>query len=286
MLDRPDAPGVTVDITPSRPAERRAAHHRTQRLVRRALAVAVPIALLAIWEIAARVGLLDMRIFPAPTTIVGQGIDLGRDGRLLDDVWKTLSRVLVGYPLGALAGFVLGIVMGLSAYVRSALESTLNGLYVVPKLALLPVFLSIVGFGEPPLVALIATTVFFFVWIGTMEAVAAIPEGYREAARSLGLSRRRTFGEVVVPAILPEVFVALRVGMGVAVLVIVAAEFIATDTGLGFLIFNSRALLINGWMYVGILTVAVLGVLLTILVGAVGRRLTPWVRSSTGSITR
>ncbi|MEV5561034.1 ABC transporter permease [Nonomuraea wenchangensis] len=273
-------PPVVVRHEPRRPYQEQAAYLRRRKLLQRVLAAGVPLALLSLWELAARAGWADSRVFPAPTMIAEQAVELVRSGRLTGDAWATLQRVLLGFPLGALAGIVLGIAMGLNPYVRSALELMLNGLYVVPKLALLPVFLSFLGFGEPPLVALIATTVFFFVWISTMEAVATIPAGYHEAARSLGLGRVRTFTDVIIPAILPSVFVSLRVGANVAILVIVAAEYIATNTGLGFLIFNSRQLLINGWMYVGIATVAILGVVLSSVIAGMGRLLTPWSQES------
>jgi sulfonate transport system permease protein len=250
------------------------------------LALAVPVVLLGLWQIAAKAGWIDDRLYPAPSTIVRTGYEQFKDGGLGSDLWITTRRILLGLGFGSLVGLVLGAAMGLIRLVRVALEPMLNALYVVPKLALLPVFIAIFGFGEAPKIVLVSVTVFFFVWIYTMEAFATIPEGYKEAARSLGVSRWRMFSDVLLPAALPQIFVALRIGMGVAVLVIVAAEFLVGDTGLGYVIFNSRRLFINDVMYAGIVTVALLGVVLSAIVTYVGRALTPWASHSKARTVR
>jgi len=195
---------------------------------------------------------------------------------LWTDVLATLRRVVLGFAIGGLVGFLAGAVTGLSRLARSALEPMLSALYVVPKLALLPVFITIAGLGEPPVIVMVSWTVFFYIWIYTMEAFTQIPEGYREAARSLNVGRRAMFRHVLLPAALPHLFVAMRVAISVAILVIVAAEFVVGTTGLGYVIFDSRRLFMNDRMYVGIVTVALLGVILATMITWIGRRLTPW----------
>lgn len=197
-------------------------------------------------------------------------------------MWATLKRVLAGYVLGTAAGYVLGLLMGSLPLVRAAFEPLLDALYVVPKLALLPIFLNMFGLGEGPQVALVATTVFFFVWISTMSAVVAIPSGHRDAGRVFGASPWQMFRHVLLPASLPSVLVGARIAAGVAVLVIVASEQIAAANGLGHLIFDSRALFQNDVMFVGIVCVAVLGVLFSELVRLMGRLLTPWAPKDRG----
>ena len=99
-------------------------------------------------------------------------------------MWITTVRMLKGFVIGTILGLVLGVAMGIIRYVRAALNSTLTALYTVPKIALLPVYLLIFGFDEAPRVYMIATVVFFFVWIYTMAPIMAVPMGYREAAAS------------------------------------------------------------------------------------------------------
>ncbi|MBY8344068.1 ABC transporter permease [Streptomyces spinosirectus] len=256
--------------------------HRRRRALELSLAAAVPLALLLLWQLAAVQGWIDDRVYPAPSTILADGWDRAAAGDLWPDVWATLKRVLAGYALGTAAGYVLGLLMGSLPLVRAAFEPLLDALYVVPKLALLPVFLNMFGLGEGPQVALVATTVFFFVWISTMAAVIAVPSGHRDAGRVFGASPWQMFRHVLLPASLPSVLVGARIAAGVAVLVIVASEQIAATNGLGHLIFDSRALFQNDVMFVGIVCVAVVGVLFSELVRLAGRLLTPWAPKDRG----
>jgi len=256
--------------------------HRRRRAVEVALAAAVPLLLVLVWQLAATQAWIDARVYPAPSTILSDGWDRAAAGDLWPDVWATLRRVLTGYALGTAAGYALGLLMGSLPLVRAALEPTLDALYVVPKLALLPIFLNMFGLGEGPQTALVATTVFFFVWISTMSAVIAIPSGHRDAGRVFGASPWQMFRHVLLPASLPSVLVGARIAAGVAVLVIVASEQIAATNGLGHLIFDSRALFRNDVMFVGIVCVAVLGVVFSELVRLLGRLLTPWAPRDRG----
>lgn len=271
-----DTAPSTLVRAPRRDAEQTARQLRRRRLVDVVIAAAVPVALIGLWQLGSTVDWLDERIYPSPTSIVADGWELALDGGLHEHILSTLRNVLTGYVLGSIIGFVIGTAMGTLRVVRVALEPMLNALYVVPKLALLPIFLTIFGFGEAPKVVLVGVTVFFFVWIETMEAMASVPEGHREAARSFDVSPWQMFRHVLLPAALPRLFVGLRIAMGVAVLVMIAAEFLVGDTGLGYLIFNSRRLFLIGQTYVGIVVVAALGVVLAGIVTWVGDRLTPW----------
>lgn len=279
----PDGPAETVLVRRSGPRERDPVRaHRRRLALEISLAVAVPTALILLWQLAAYRHWIDPRVYPAPSTIAADGWQRAADGKLWPDVWATLQRVIAGYAVGTAAGYAIGLLMGAVRIVRAALEPLLDALYVVPKLALLPVFLNMFGLGEGPQIALVATTVFFFVWISTMAAVMGVAEGYREAGQVFGAGPWQMFRHVLLPASLPQVLVGMRVAAGVAVLVIVASEQIAADNGLGHLIFDSRALFQNDVMFVGIVCVAVLGVVFSELVRFVGRRLTPWAPRDRG----
>ncbi|MDC7337007.1 ABC transporter permease [Streptomyces lydicus] len=256
--------------------------HRRRRALEFALALAVPLLLVLVWQLAAARSWIDARIYPAPSTILADGWDRALAGELWPDVAATLRRVLAGYLLGTVSGYLLGLLMGSLRLVRAALEPLLDALYVVPKLALLPVFLNMFGLGEGPQIALVAATVFFFVWISTMAAVLAVPAGHRDAGRVFGASHWQMFRHVLLPASLPAVLVGARIAAGVAVLVIVASEQIAATDGLGHLVFDARALFQNDVMFVGIVCVAVLGVLFSELVRLAGRLLTPWAPRDRG----
>lgn len=256
--------------------------HRRRRALEVSLAVAVPVALVLLWQLAAAQEWIDERVYPAPSAILSDGWERAVEGELWPDVWATLKRVLAGYAIGTVSGYLLGLLMGALPLVRAALEPMMDALYVVPKLALLPIFLNMFGLGEGPQIALVAATVFFFVWISTMAAVLAVPEGHRDAGAVFGAGHWQMFRHVLLPASLPSVLVGARIAAGVAVLVIVASESIAASDGLGHLIFDSRALFQNDVMFVGIVCVAVLGVIFSELVRIAGRVLTPWAPRDRG----
>lgn len=250
---------------------------RNRRLIETSLAIGVPLVGLLLWQVSATQEWIDPRLFPPPTEIFAEGIDMVRSGVLFDNLVITLKRLFQGFVYGAVLGIVAGLLLGSIPILRAALEPTLNGLYVIPKLALFPVLLTIFGLDDAPKIALGAWTVFFYMWVSSMEAFSQVPNGYREAAQSLGLSRWRLFRSVLLPGALPQIFVGLRISMNVGILVNIAAEMVSSSDGLGYLINHSRQLFVNSQMFVSIAVTAVLGIVLAALISWLGRRFTPWV---------
>ena len=253
-------------------------HRRRRRAIEIGLAIGVPIVLIALWQIASTQGWIDRRLYPAPTDIIDETrLQFDQQDRW-NDVWVSTRRLLLGYAWGAAFGLAFGYLMGVSRLLRVALEPTLNALYTVPKLALLPLFLLIFGFKERPVIAVVAVTVFFFVWIQAMSAVVTVPEGFREAAASFGASRWQTFRHVLFPGSLPQVFVGLRVAAGVAVLTLIGVEFVFApgEAGVGFVINQGRTVLLPRQTYMGIIIAALMGVIFISIVKWVGRLFTPW----------
>ena len=275
----------TVDATsgvlvrqPGRLEENPRGHRRRRHAIEIGLAVGVPIVLIALWQVASTQGWIDRRLYPAPTDIIDETrLQFDQQDRW-NDVWVSTRRVLLGYAWGAGFGLAFGYLMGVSRLMRVALEPTLNALYTVPKLAILPLFLLIFGFKERPVIAVIAVTVFFFVWIQAMAAVVTVPEGYREAAASFGASRWQAFRHVLFPASLPQVFVGLRVAAGVAVLTLIGVEFVFApgETGIGYVINQGRIIFLPRQTYMGIIIAALMGVIFISIVKWIGRLLTPW----------
>jgi sulfonate transport system permease protein len=249
---------------------------RRRRLVELSLAVLFPATLIGLWQLASTFDWIDSRLYPSPSDIVAKTRTLFADRGLGDHVWITIKRILWGYLWGVLGGLVVGIGMGMFRLLRKAGEPTLVALYTVPKLALLPIYLTIFGFGETTIIALISTTVFFFVWLSTVAAVMAVPEEYREAAQSFGVNRWQLFRHVMFPAALPQIFVGLRLAAGVSVLMIVGVEFVLGGQGLGHVINGGRLLGLIEQTYVGIAIVAVIGVVFSALVRLAGRLASPW----------
>ncbi|MGW1077072.1 ABC transporter permease [Streptomyces sp. NPDC002537] len=239
-------------------------------------AVTLPLLLLAGWEAAARTGLIDALLFPPPTRIVGRLTSMAADGELGEHVTATLGRLVPGYLLGALAGSVAGFAMGISRTVRAALGPLFAALYCVPKTATLPLLLLVFGLTETPKVLSVAITVFFVMQINTLAGVRQIDPRMLETARSYGASGPRLLRYVLLPGALPTMLTGLRTAIGLGFVVVVAVEMVASESGLGFLIWNSWTLFQPDRMYVGLLAVALLGAVLGAAVTLAERWLVPW----------
>jgi len=251
-------------------------HARRQRAIRIGLGTAVPVALMVLWQIASTRGWIDSRLYPSPSRLLGEARDLASQGKLWPNLWATTRRILVGFALGASTGIVVGMLMGVFDNLRWAFEPLLNAFYTVPKLALLPLFLTVFKYGEKPIYALILATVFFFVWISTLDAMLSVPEGYREAVLSLKQSRWQLFRHALLPASLPQIFVGLRITAGVSVLVVLGVEFIYGGSGIGYLIIQGKTLFIPKQMYVAIVIAALLGIAFIGVVDIARRFAVPW----------
>jgi sulfonate transport system permease protein len=284
-------PRATTELLIREPgnAERKPqSYARRRRTIEIALAIGVPILLIALWEIASTRGWIDRRLYPAPSDIVSETETQFSEQNRWHDVWVSTRRILWGYGLGAAVGLSFGYLMGISRLLRASLEPTLLALYTVPKLAVLPLFLLILGFGEEPVIAVIGVTVFFFVWIQTMVSVAAVSSSYREAAASFGANGRQMFRHVLFPASLPQVFVGLRIAAGVAVLTLIGVEFVFApgEAGIGFVINQGRQVLLPKQTYMGIVISALMGVIFIAIITLIGRLVAPWASEDSSPITR
>lgn len=272
-------PQTAVDkrtISPGREERDPVRFRRRRRRLELGLAWIAPLAFIAMWDWASRTGILNPIFFPPPSEVWSTGVSLAWEGTLQHHLWLSLQRVFYGYLLGVTAGMFVGIMMGTFRSIRAGLDGLLTALYMVPKLAILPLLLLIFGLGEEPKVLMIAITIFFFQWLTTMAAFIGVPQGYGDAARSFGANRLQRFVHVDFQAALPSIFVALRLNVGVAMLVVVSVEFIQSSNGIGWLIWNSWTLLATRQMYAGIVVVSVTGVLLTMAVRFMGRLAAPW----------
>ncbi len=266
-----------VEVLGPGPAERDPArYHARRRRLERSLAWLTPAVLLAAWEGAARLGWIDQRFFPAPSTIADTTVDLIKSGQLQDDVWISAKRILIGFFVGVVVGIVGGLALGVFRTVRAALEPTLMALYTVPKLALLPLLLLMFGIGDTPKIVIVAITVFFFMWLTVMESIISTPKGMIEAMQSFEASRWQMFRYVYLPHSLPQIFVSARLCAGISILVMIGVEFVQGGDGIGYLIWNSWSLFIARQMYVGIVTVAVMGLVFSSIIKAIGRKVLPW----------
>jgi ABC-type nitrate/sulfonate/bicarbonate transport system permease component len=242
----------------------------------RLLAWGTPLVLVALWETAVRLRLLDARFFPPPSLVLATLARLLADGTLLRHAAVSVARVLAGFAIGAAAGLVSGLLLGTVRPLRVALEPVISALYVLPKVAILPLVMLIFGLGEPSKIALVALATFFVVVINTTAAVVGVEPIYLEAGRAFGARGRQLFGHIIVPAALPVIFTGLRLALGTALIVIIAAEFVATQEGIGYFIWLAWNTLRPEAMFAGFIVIGVLGAVSYAGIVRAGRWLMPW----------
>jgi NitT/TauT family transport system permease protein len=205
----------------------------------RGLTAAAPVlALLAIWHLA--VVASGSLIFPTPVQVAAGLIDLARQGLLLKHVVASLFRVTVGYLLAVALAVPVGMLMGWFASVHTFLNPLVQGLRPISPIAWIPLAILWFGVGDLSPIFLIFLSSFFPMVVGTAAGVMTIDAKYLRAARNFEFSGLRLFRSVVLPAALPQIVTGMRIGLGVAWLVVVAAEMIAVSSGLGYLIIDSR----------------------------------------------
>lgn len=244
------------------------------------LAILTPIALLAVWELAAKVGVVDARLFTPPTKIAETGWQMMLTGQLWLHVVPTVLRLLVGFVVGVVLGVAAGLLMGVWRPLRAAVGPMFTALYALPKIAILPLLLLIFGLTETPKVLAVVISVFFVVQISTLAGIVQIDSRILEAGRAYGATGWKRFRFVLLPAAIPEIFTGLRVAAGSAVIVVTAVEFVASNSGLGYLIWNSWQLFQPAQMYVGLIAVSLVGALTTALVILLERLLLPWQQTA------
>ena len=242
----------------------------------RFLAVASPLAMLLLWQILSWMKVLDSRFIPSPITIFEGGVALIRTGELWTHLGASLWRLAWGFLLGTIPGIALGLLMGLSRYARAALDPIVAATYPIPKIAILPLIMLYFGLGETSKIVIIAIAVVYLVLINTMVGVMSIDRIYFDVAKTFNAPRLKLFTRVIIPGALPLIFAGLRLSLGVSLIVIVSAEFVAAKSGIGYLIWTSWETLVIENMFVGIIVITVLGVVSTFLLKELERVLIPW----------
>ncbi|WP_284177921.1 ABC transporter permease [Rhabdaerophilum sp. SD176] len=223
------------------------------------LGFVLPLVLAILWELLVRQGLVSGRLLPPPSRIAGTLMELSQGGDLLRHIIATSARVFTGFALGVLAGTLLGALSGYSALTRRLVDPTLQGLRAVPSIAWVPLFILWFGIFEASKVALIAVGVFFPVYLGIMGAILGIDRKIVEVGRVFRLTPFGLVRRILLPAILPSFVLALRGGLGLGWMFVVAAEFMGASEGLGYLLVDGQQLGKPDQIVAAILLFAVLG---------------------------
>ncbi|MGW5050399.1 ABC transporter permease [Actinokineospora sp. NPDC004072] len=271
-----EAPPRTPQPPPTTPPPPR----RTARLRRAATTAtaksAAITALLILWEVAPRAGLVDRTFLPPFSEVVAAWWGLLVDGRLISDVEASLVRSLSGFAIAVAVAVPLGLLIGWYRPVSDLLNPLLEVFRNTAALALLPVFVLLLGIGETSKIAIVAYACTWPVLLNTISAVREVDPTLVKLARSMGLPAHRLFQKVVLPAAVPTVFTGIRLAGAVSILVLVAAEMVGAKAGLGHLINSAQYNFAIPQMYAGIVTLSIFGLLFNHLLVALERRFTSW----------
>ena len=211
-------------------------------------------------------------LLPTPGDVASVTVAAVRDGSLLRNLVTSLTRVVEGFAIAAVAALGLGTVAALCAPLRQMVEPVIEFVRPIPPLAFLPMFLVWFGLGEASKVAFIAYTTFFPMFVGVAASVLRVDVTLLRAAATLGATRADLLQRVVLPAALPGIIVALRLGFGLALFVIVGAEFMGADAGLGNLIMEGRTFFNPPQIVMGALVLGLLGSVVNALLVRVEQR--------------
>ena len=232
--------------------------------------------LIFIWEMICHNDLVSSLFLPAPTQILTSLFLMISDGEIGTSLAASLYRILMGFAVGSLLGLAVGLVTGTSALADKVGNPIVNALYPIPKIALLPLFILWLGIGELSKITIIAMGVFFPVAMNTYSGVKNVDPLLIKVAVSFNASWWKTMKSVVLPNALPMIFAGLRLAAGTSLLLLVAAEMIAAQEGIGALILHYGDLMITERLMAGVIVLSLLGLLFNLILQWLEKKVIPW----------
>jgi NitT/TauT family transport system permease protein len=213
---------------------------------------------------------------PSPTAILTAGWDMLVAGELHQNVLTSLSRIASGYVIGSVCGITIGLFLGFSRWAETILTPIVYSIYPIPKIALLPLIILWLGIGELPKMTIIALGVFFPVVINTFSGVKNVDSTLINAAVSFGASHLSVVRKVILPGALPMIFAGLKLAAGTSLLLLVSAEMIAAQRGIGALILHYGNLMLTTNLMAGVIVLSLLGLIFNRGLQYLERKLIPW----------
>jgi sulfonate transport system permease protein len=219
----------------------------------------VPVGLIAFWQVASSLGWLSTRVLPAPVDVVKAAWTLTASGELWTHVKVSAGRALAGLAIGGGAGLALGLLTGSVKFAETLLDSTIQMVRNIPALALIPLVILWFGIDESAKLFLISVSVFFPIYLNTFHGIRNVDPQLIEMGRTYGLTRWQLYREVILPGALSSILVGLRFSLGLMWVILIVAETISAQAGIGYLTMNAREFLQTDIVLVGILLYALLG---------------------------
>ena len=246
----------------------------------------LPVLILVLWEVVARLGLVATNLLPPPSAVLGAIADLAATGELFGHIEVTLTRVFLGFLAGGAVATVLGGLTGYSRLWRELLDPLLQALRNIPSIAWVPLFILWLGIFEASKVTLIAVGVFFPVYLNLMSGIQDVDRKLVEVGRMYRMSGLKLVRRVLLPATLPAYVVGLRSGLGLGWMFVVAAEYMGASKGLGFLMIDGQMTGRPQIIIAALVLFAVLGKATDMVLATIGRRFLFWQDSFGNRETR
>lgn len=273
--DHPWVPAPAAPVAAARTGRRRRYRplHLAGALAQRSIAVAV---LAAVWEVVPRLNLVDATFLPPLSQVLGSWWALATDGELAQHIQASMVRSLSGLGLAILVAVPLGLLIGWYKPVAVVLGPLLEVFRNTAALALMPVFILILGLGETSKISIIVYGCAWPILLNTISGVRTVDPLLVKSARSMGLRPLRLFQKVVLPAAVPTIFTGIRLAGAYSILILIAAELAGAKAGLGYLINYAQQNFDIGAMYAGIITISAIGLAINQSLVYLERRFSTW----------
>jgi NitT/TauT family transport system permease protein len=243
------------------------------------LSIVSPLALLLLWDVLVRLGVIDARFFPAPSTVATTLWAMTKSGELWLNTEASLVRLFWGFLVGGIPALGLGIAMGLSPLLRAIVEPLIAATYPIPKSAIMPLILLIFGLGEASKIAMVAIGVFFPVAMNAVTGVLEINKIYLDVGRNYQASRWQVFRTIALPGALPFIMTGIKLGVGLGLILIAISEMLGAKSGLGYLIWNAKDWSNVAQVICGMLAISATVLVLDSALRSIEHRFIPWQRS-------
>jgi NitT/TauT family transport system permease protein len=243
---------------------------------RRLVPVVVFVTVIGLWQLASWRGWLPALFMPSPWQIVGAFGDMIHNGTLGRHIGASLTRIAAGWVLGTIAGLAIGLSMGIFSVARAAGLSVVSALFPIPKIALLPLFILWFGIGEPSKIATIGFGVFFPTVIAAYTACDSVPRNLIRMGQSFGLPAAAIVWKILVPGAMPGILAGFRITASIALILVVAAEMIGAQYGIGAFILSAGNLMQTDQLLAGVTLLSLLGLAVSAVLGAVERAVLRW----------
>jgi len=252
---------------------------KTRRILWTLFAFILPTLIVVFWYIAARMKMVSSLLLPAPRVVTDEFWKQLTVGTIKKDIAISLQRILKGYALASTIGVFLGVIMGMSRKMEKFFSLTFTSLRQIPMMAWVPLLIIWFGIGEESKVAVIFMAAYFPILMNTLSGIRRTDPKLIEVGKMYKLSKLKLFTKIYLPSALPNIFVGLKLGLGISWMAVVGAEMIAASSGIGFRLSDARTLMQFPIVFSGMIAIAITGVFMDMVLTFISRTATPWEKN-------